>query len=278
MRQVTRYNALNMPTKDFWDKYISRRSEFEDGTYVLLTNGQLTSFATEPPTTVSDHPTSIEFIHKAFAGDLAFYQESQQSNNNLQTKSTIPKELFDSLVSLHQTLESKTGKLYQISIKELYHDNDVVIGDLTNRKNGIQVYLTKPDYSKLEGNYVSLDALRTKIEYLSLMYFAEDVQLINTTNAAPMKPPDDTLDTPIIRRDPKTPTSAWNWKCKHCHLWGTSDGRIKNSALSSCHNCNFRQERGPWNGLFVDEKSGRIYQSGGGSIAPCYTIGFIRYI
>lgn len=91
--------------------------------------------------------------------DLSFDNLGDPAN------SFIPEEHEQRLNQILKEMEERTGLKFQISVHQFGNSKPLIIGDF-GKRGPIEVSETKSEYTKLEGQYEDIDALKTRFKEL----------------------------------------------------------------------------------------------------------------
>ena len=248
MTTVYRYDPMvAFEGRDFWETYEKLRGGFTNGEYVLFSGKTFLSKSTEPYPLKYEGLRSYtpEFVHQVYEGDVEQYKRLHKYDRETSEMSKEDLTLFKELLD---NIEKKTGKFYQITVKQASGE-DIVIGDL-NKRSSYTVYDMLPKYKSLEGDYSSLGEINRKSLLLMYEPYAEDHEF-----------------------EKKEDFTDHYWKCRKCHTFGTE--KQKNSR-AHCYTCKESIPELYSQGPIFCPSSGSVYLSSGGSISICQNVGFIR--
>ena len=247
MTTIYRLDPVMAPMSfEFWESYEKMRKEFSNGEYVRFLDGKFLDKSTEPyPMTFTGKwSCGHEYVHKVYEGDA----EHHKRLTNYERKQSLSDQDTASFLELLKTIEKKTGKFYEITIRQ-GNGEQTTLGDL-NKRNSYTLYDMVPKYKYLEGIYSSIQEMNQKKTLHKYEPYAED-HIFETNNDY----------------------DEHYWKCGKCHSWGTE---IQRNSGSTCLSCGFSIPDYHLGNPTFSPSSGSVYLSSGGSLGVCTPVGFIK--
>lgn len=161
-------------------------------------------------------------------------------------ETVIDTDIKSMILELHDKIENKTGKMYEIYLRES-NKNMLNVTPFSQRNSDFVVSNMKFEYKELEGNYISCKAIEDKIFKLKF----NGLDILNGS-----------------------------WKCPKCDTFGKSEHTFSNSLHNSlCQNpSRFYEHKSIWSNVKVSVPYQMVCVSeGGGSLNIMKRIGGLSY-